>query len=56
MFLNYEYNKIVKKDLTSFNECYKMAIEKDRNAVARENMANDLAVAKENAKNRKSKK
>jgi hypothetical protein len=34
----------------------KMAIEKDKIAVARENMANDLAVAKENAKGRNNKK
>lgn len=34
----------------------KMAIEKEKIAVARENMANDLAVAKENAKGRNNKK
>jgi Fe-S cluster biosynthesis and repair protein YggX len=33
MFINYEYNKIVKKDLTSFNECYKLAIEKVDNII-----------------------
>jgi hypothetical protein len=37
-----------------FND--KMAIEKDKIKVARENMANDLAVAKENAKGRNNKK
>jgi hypothetical protein len=34
----------------------KMAIEKEKLQVARENMANDLAVAKENAKGRNNKK
>ena len=34
----------------------KMAIERDKIQVARENMANDLAVAKENAKGRNNKK
>jgi hypothetical protein len=34
----------------------KMSIEKEKIAVARENMANDLAVAKENAKGRNNKK
>ncbi len=34
----------------------KMSVEKDKLAVARENMANDLAVAKENAKGRNNKK
>lgn len=34
----------------------KMAVEKEKIAVARENMANDLAVAKENAKGRNNKK
>jgi hypothetical protein len=34
----------------------KMAIEKEKIKVARENMANDLAVAKENAKGRNNKK
>jgi hypothetical protein len=34
----------------------KMAIEREKNQIARENMANDLAVAKENAKGRSAKK
>ena len=34
----------------------KMSIEKEKNQIARENMANDLAVAKENAKGRNNKK
>ena len=34
----------------------KMTVEKEKIAVARENMANDLAVAKENAKGRNNKK
>ena len=34
----------------------KMSIEKDKLQVARENMDNDLAVAKENAKGRNNKK
>jgi hypothetical protein len=34
----------------------KMSIEKEKLQVARENMANDLAVAKENAKGRNNKK
>jgi len=34
----------------------KMSIEKEKLQVARENMANDLAVAKENAKGRNSSK
>jgi hypothetical protein len=34
----------------------KMALEKEKLQVARENMANDLAVAKENAKGRNNKK
>ena len=34
----------------------KMSIEKEKIAVARENMQNDLAVAKENAKGRTNKK
>jgi len=34
----------------------KMALEREKLQVARENQANDLAIAKENAKNRASKK
>jgi hypothetical protein len=34
----------------------KMSVEKEKLQVARENMANDLAVAKENAKGRNNKK
>jgi hypothetical protein len=45
-------------DMQSKNKQFdtKMAIEKDKIQVARENMANDLAVAKENAKGRNNKK
>jgi len=45
-------------DMQSKNKQFndKMAVEKDKIAVARENMANDLAVAKENAKGRSNKK
>jgi len=45
-------------DIQSKNKQFndKMSVEKDKIAVARENMANDLAVAKENAKGRSSKK
>jgi hypothetical protein len=34
----------------------KLQVERDKNQIARENMANDLAVAKENAKGRNNKK
>jgi hypothetical protein len=45
-------------DIQSKNKQFdtKMAIEKDKIQIARENMANDLAVAKENAKGRNNKK
>ena len=45
-------------DMQSKNKQFndKMAVEKDKIQVARENMANDLAIAKENAKGRNNKK
>jgi hypothetical protein len=45
-------------DISSKNKQFdtKMAIEQEKIKVARENMQNDLAVAKENAKGRNNKK
>jgi hypothetical protein len=62
--LNQEQNKLTKDyglkmaDIQSKNKqaSDKMSIEKEKLQVARENMANDLAVAKENAKGRNNKK
>jgi len=62
--LTHEQNKatqdysIKMADIQSKNRQFndKMSVEKDKIAVARENMANDLAVAKENAKGRSTKK
>ena len=45
-------------DITSKNmlAAQKLQLEQEKNQIARENMANDLAVAKENAKGRNNKK